>query len=244
MIVIPMAGISQRFTAAGYSVPKYMLPLHGRPVFDYATSSFRRYYEDELFVFVCRDVLDTAQFVRDRAEALGIGRSIVVTLDGVTSGQADTVVRGLEAVDVEPGALTIFNIDSFRANYIHAPMEAAGLLEVFRGHGDGWSFVQLAENGAVVRVEEKNRISDLCCTGLYRFVDCEQFLQAYFAERKSPSQIIGESYIAPCYNQIIQSGMPVVADIIDKRDVVFCGVPEEYVALRSSTEWLDRLGGC
>ena len=40
MIVIPMAGLSQPFTRAGYDRPKYMLEAHGRTLFDQAVLSF------------------------------------------------------------------------------------------------------------------------------------------------------------------------------------------------------------
>ncbi|HGG7172902.1 TPA: capsular biosynthesis protein, partial [Escherichia coli] len=33
MFVITMAGLSSRFFNAGYTVPKYQLPLHGQTVF-------------------------------------------------------------------------------------------------------------------------------------------------------------------------------------------------------------------
>ena len=40
MIVIPMAGLSSRFTKAGYTKPKYMLPLAGKSVFAHSIESF------------------------------------------------------------------------------------------------------------------------------------------------------------------------------------------------------------
>ena len=35
MFVIPMMGKSRRFTEAGYALPKYRLPLHGRTAVSY-----------------------------------------------------------------------------------------------------------------------------------------------------------------------------------------------------------------
>ena len=47
MIVIPMAGMSRRFTEAGYTLPKYMLPAHQRSLFAHAVDSFRHYFKTE-----------------------------------------------------------------------------------------------------------------------------------------------------------------------------------------------------
>ncbi len=74
MIVIPMAGLSARFTAAGYDRPKYMLPLGGRPLFDHAVGSFARYFSDVPFLFVFREVAGTHAALAERVAALGRGR--------------------------------------------------------------------------------------------------------------------------------------------------------------------------
>lgn len=38
-----------------------------------------------------------------------------------------------------------------------------------------------------------------------------------------------ERYVAPLYNFLINSGKEIRVDIVDRKDVVFCGVPEEYI---------------
>jgi dTDP-glucose pyrophosphorylase len=241
MIVLPMAGLSQRFAREGYASPKYMLPLHGRPVFDYAALSFASLFGEERFVFICLDVADTPAFVRDRTNRLGIARCYVVVLPEPTRGQADTVSKGLAALDLDPTEpLTIFNIDSFRPGYQAVADAGDGLLEVFKGEGDGWSFVGLGEDGRVNIVTEKRRISDLCCTGLYRFASTKLFIDALADEARAPSQDLPELYVAPCYNQLIARGFDIVCHVIPDGDVIFCGVPREYEALRATTAWTAR----
>ena len=56
MIVIPMAGLSSRFTKAGYDKPKYMLEAFGRSLFWHAVSSFSNYFDSEDFLFIARDI--------------------------------------------------------------------------------------------------------------------------------------------------------------------------------------------
>ncbi len=41
MIVMPMAGLSSRFTKAGYTKPKYMPEAFDKPLFDYALINLR-----------------------------------------------------------------------------------------------------------------------------------------------------------------------------------------------------------
>ncbi|NDR56622.1 NTP transferase domain-containing protein [Aliiruegeria sabulilitoris] len=245
MIAIPMAGLSSRFFEAGFNVPKYMLSLHGRPVFDYALSSFRNQFHDQEFLIVCRRYYGTPDFVLERCSALGIRRFQLVVLEEETSGQAETVNKGLDAANVkthEP--LTIFNIDSFRRNFRY-PFDSpntSSFLEVFYGDGDHWSFVlpsrnetcESAEDGCVKGVTEKERISDLCSNGLYHFASVKDYRYALEAEKEEPTQALSESYIAPVYNHLIKRGDEVRYRIVPTGDLVFCGIPEEYYRAQRS----------
>ena len=49
MIIIPMAGKSSRFYKAGYTLPKFMLPLNGKTIFEEAVSSFKKYFKTDFF---------------------------------------------------------------------------------------------------------------------------------------------------------------------------------------------------
>lgn len=247
MIVLPMAGLSSRFFKSGYTEPKYKLPLGGVPVFDYALRSFSDQFGNEPFLIILRSVYDTESFVRARLAANGVDARIVV-LDEETAGQAATVHLGLERADIsEQTPLTIFNIDSFRPGFSMTAAErtADGYLETFLGEGDAWSFVVPSqpgtESGVAARVIEKERISDLCCTGLYHFGSRHLFEEAYAQEQAAPSQPLKEHYIAPIYNQMIQRGRSVRFRTIPLEDVIFCGVPAEYEALATDSRQIKRL---
>ncbi|WP_262690030.1 glycosyltransferase family protein [Kordiimonas aestuarii] len=246
MIIIPMAGKSSRFFDAGYTQPKYELPLAARPVFDYATASFRNQFGSETFLFVVSAQMGAKDFVSSRAVALNIDTFHVLELEEQTAGQAETVALGLKTLDVtstEP--LTIFNIDTFRPGFEMSPQAkgCAGFLEVFKGDGSGWSFVDPDPDAEMVarRVVEKQRISNLCSTGLYYFAQRSLFDQAYAAELANPSQKISEHYIAPLYNQLISRDLKVGYKVLEPRAVIFCGVPAEYEALKETPDELAQL---
>ena len=234
MIIIPMAGESRRFISAGYKLPKYMLELHGRTLFDWSVESFRSYMQDELFVFVMRDIDGTFDFVTSRVEALGVAHARYVVLEHPTAGQAETVAYGLDAVPAhadEP--LMIFNIDTIRPGLARTPWASRkcdGWLEVFSGDGDGWSFVlPTAKTDIVTRTAEKIRISNLCCTGLYEFSHVSLFREAFHVECANRSA--KELYVAPVYNHLIAAGRTIRFRQIEPTDVIFSGVPSEYEAL-------------
>jgi len=234
MIVIPMAGRSQRFFDAGYDRPKFMLELSGRSVFAHAVASFETAFATTPFLFIA--AAGAEAFVRQEARALGLANFEVATLRAPTAGQAETVERGLDATRWD-GPLTIFNIDTFRPGFGFpgAPLATAdGWLEVFRGSGDNWSYVRSAPAPEPWAVEtaEKRPISDLCCTGLYHFVRAADFRAALAAERAAPQA--RELYVAPLYNHLIAKGARIGWRLIERSEVVFCGTPAEYEGLKDA----------
>ena len=148
MIVIPMAGRSQRFFDAGYRQPKYRLDLWGRCVFAHAVDSFRDAFDREEFLFLLPAGEAAADVVRGQCAALGVRDYDLVSLPHPTAGQAETVALGLDHLSTPATTpLTIFNIDTFRPGFTFpaSPLAAMdGWLEVFRGEGANWSYVRPA----------------------------------------------------------------------------------------------------
>lgn len=239
MIIIPMAGLSSRFFKAGYEQPKYKLIAHGKSLFEHAVSSFSNYYDKKHFLFIIRDVYDTECFVEQKAKSMGITNFTIVSLNKETRGQAETVTLGIEGWQKKVGikkdcSITIFNIDTFRPGFKYPALEnmGDGYLEVFQGKGENWSFVKpkCSNSTIVCETAEKRPISDLCCTGLYHFKSLLQYLSAYqeYISKPIDSWEKGELYVAPLYNHLIELGCEIHYQKINRGDVIFCGVPDEY----------------
>ena len=233
MIVIPMAGLSSRFFKAGFDVPKYQLKLpNQQTVFEWAVSSFEHYFDSELFVFIVRDVYDTPAFAKTCIEKLGIQHYEIVVLNQETCGQAETVALGLKQLKNlnSDDDCYIFNIDSKRHQFIKPSIasQVDGYLEVFKGEGEHWSFIELNEYNQVIRTTEKVRISNLCSDGLYFFNKISTFLMLVENALSEQDFVKGELYIAPLYNRLIQKGDKVGYDLIEQNQISFCGTPDEY----------------
>ena len=244
MIVIPMAGMSSRFFKAGYSKPKYMLEAHGKTLFEHSVESFKHYFTCHDFLFIVKDAFATPEFVTQQTKKMGIRSAHIVILTEDTRGQAETVTLGLDQLDAQgihhQGPITIFNIDTFRPNFAFPEVShiGDGYLEVFKGEGENWSFAKPKENNSslVTETAEKRAISDFCSTGLYHFKKKQDYLDAYYAYVSKPKEEWekGELYIAPLYNYLIQKGLAIHYHLIDRKEVIFCGIPDEY------TEFLNN----
>jgi len=230
-VVVTMAGESRRFREAGYAVPKYRLRVRGRTLFHWAMDSLRWYVEDgaRLVLVGRRDDAGLADFARRECAQSGLGRPTVVQLDGVTSGQAETVLAAAEHVD-DRERLVIYNIDTHVRPGVLGPatVRADGCIPCFPGQGDGWSFVAADAAGRVTAVAEKERISPHASVGLYAFRDLATYRAAYDATPLSTAGGgRGERYVAPLYTTLIEQGHDIRLVTIDAADVVALGTPDE-----------------
>lgn len=228
MILITMAGLSSRFFKAGYELPKYMLSIQNETVFSHAVKSFELYFKTEKFVFVARDIFGTVEFIASECEKLCISQFEIITLEEETRGQAETAYLALK--NIPDQSVTIFNIDTFRYNYSHPYQydECDGYVEVFRGEGEHWSFVEPLANNLVSRTTEKLRISDLCSSGLYYFKSSADFVKVFETLESNNDTTKGEFYIAPMYNYLIKNNKTIKYNCIATKDIDFCGTPAEY----------------
>lgn len=245
MIVFPMCGLSKRFRAAGFDVPKYTLPLGAGSMFRSAVCGFESLFELCPFLFICRADDGAEDFIRrELSEWTTAPRTWrIVVLKQDTSGQADTVYQGLKALDVaDEEPLTIFNIDSHHRHFRYPEdfslSDVDGYLEVFAAEGEHWSFVRPAPGSdrlhAVAEVAEKTRISTLCSTGLYYFRRAEMFFALFEAtlDRSADALQGGERYIAPLYDSAVNLGFDIRFHRIDPAEILFSGTPDEYRAAR------------
>ena len=232
-----MAGLSSRFSQAGFKLPKYMLQAHGLTLFEHSVLSFKHFFKSEKFLFICLNTHETVKFIHEKANLLGISDYEVACLDRPTLGQAETVFLGLKKSEVDYNErILIFNIDTFRPDF-ELPQnfdveKVDGYLETFLGSGSNWSNVVPSsfEHSRVAITAEKRELSEFCCTGLYMWRNSHLYFEAYQKLKNIPlSDLDGkEYYIAPMYNYLIQDGGDVRFSVIDTSKVIFCGVPEEY----------------
>jgi hypothetical protein len=245
VIIIPMSGGSSRFFSAGFNRPKYELELGDKTLFWHALSGFSAFFSEEAFVFITRKDFNARAFVKSQCGLLGIKDYLVVELDAPTRGQAESVYLGTRGVLGASDSMVIFNIDTIRLDFNHPAYvdDVDGYLEVFQGAGDGWSFARVAADNPerVLETSEKIRISDYCSTGLYYFKTHGMFLSAFESALFDVDDFVRkwrELYVAPLYNYLIAQGADIRCNLIERRDVIFSGTPDEYKS--ALDEWERR----
>lgn len=232
LVAITMAGLGTRFRKAGYDRPKYQIEARGRPLFDWSLLGLAAFAAAGWrFRFAALKGDQASGFIWERCAKLQLKVEHIVELDALTDGQATTA---LMLTDGAPDGLpvAIFNIDTFvRPGAIspaHIPAGVSGWIPCFPGPGEGWSFARTNDEGRVVEVREKQRVSPHATLGLYWFASVGLYRSAYqshYADGRGEEK--GERYIAPIYNRLIADGLAVEIHHLALSDVGMLGTPEQ-----------------
>lgn len=234
-LVLPMLGLGSRFAKAGYFLPKYLLPLCGRPILYWTLYSFRKCFDWHLVFVVRHDHIRYCiqELINDYCHEIGFKSFEILVLDFETTGQAHTFHQALvHTSDSDP--VCCFNIDSIHLDFDYSFYRRFDhpVIETFKGTGDHWSFVKTSSDNSskAIKTAEKVRISDYCSNGFYYFSSKLQFVNLFDC---SIAPGFGEErYICPLYNNLIDSDVFVVNKEVPSSVLLFSGIPEEYQALR------------
>jgi NDP-sugar pyrophosphorylase family protein len=207
-IVIPMAGRGSRFADAGYALPKPLIEVLGEPMIKLVIDNLRPNCEHR-FIFLCQE---EHLALYDLAKKLNVWASgcEVVSLNGITEGAACTVLLAKSLIDSDD-PLMIANSDQWVDininNYLafSANDNLDGCIMTMKANDPKWSFIRLNSDNQITEVVEKQVVSDEATVGIYNFKHGKDFVSAATAMINQNLRVNGEFYVAPIYNQLLES---------------------------------------
>ena len=81
-----------------------------------------------------------------------------------------------------------------------------GLIMTMNANDPKWSYVECTADGRVVRVAEKEVISNMATVGIYNFARGADFVAAAREMISANERVNGEFYVAPVYNRLARKG--------------------------------------
>lgn len=211
--VIPMAGEGKRFADKGYTFPKPLISIRGKPMIQWVVESLHLPLDTRYRFLVRRQ--DAEQYGLESMLKLIAPNSDMVIVKTPNEGAACTVLEGVE--DLAPNdELLIANSDQwidwdwtevrhFMEKQTADGKPVNGLIPTFRSVHPKWSFVELAEDSMLVkRVAEKQPISPHATVGIYYFYRAELFRSCAYAMMHANKRVKGEFYVAPVFNEVIE----------------------------------------
>ena len=207
-IVIPMAGRGSRFADAGYSDPKPLIPVHGKPMIQVVVENLTPAV-DHRFIFICQSAHIRDYGLEEKLKALA-GNVEIIGIDHITEGQASTVMLAEHLIDNDDPVMTANSdqyIDIDINDYLRFMDDGGydGMIMTMKADDPKWSFVR-EENGRVVETAEKRVISNDATVGVYNFRTGRDLVSATKAMIDDDERVNGEFYICPAYNYLIRDG--------------------------------------
>ncbi len=245
-IVIPMAGRGSRFANAGFTTPKPLIPVGGRPMIEWVIDNIRP-RRAHRFIFLClAEHLETYPEVPAELRRLCPGCEIVPVAT-VTEGAACTVLLARRFID-SADPLMIANSDQLVELDINDYLAAAdapgvaGLIMTFWSDHPKWSYCRLRPDGDVTEVVEKKVVSNEATVGIYNFREGRDFVRAADAMIAANLRVNNEFYVAPAYNQLIAEGARIITMKTGREFAGMHGVgtPEDLAAFQKSTFYKQR----
>ncbi|MCK4784324.1 MAG: glycosyltransferase family 2 protein [Desulfobacteraceae bacterium] len=209
-IVIPMAGRGSRFIRGGYSLPKPLVPVCGVPMIRVVIDNVRPKCEHR-FIFLCLKEHIEDCSIDDKLKSI-VPEAVVITIDTVTEGAACTVLLAKDHINNDQ-PLMIANSDQWVDIDINDYLSAMeqekrdGFIMTMWADDPKWSYIRLNENGDVIEVVEKKVVSNEATVGIYNYAKGSYFVDAAETMIRKDFRVKGEFYVAPAYNEIIDSGL-------------------------------------
>src|SRR6056300_1140032 len=204
-VLIPMAGAGSRFAKAGYSFPKPLIDVEGKPMIQVVVENLNI---DANFIFVVQKE-HREKYNLDTLLNLISPISKIVEVDGITEGAACTALLAKEYIDND-NPLFFANSDQFvewdstEFMYKMNETDADGGIVSFRATHPKWSFAKVNDEGLVTEVAEKNPISDIATVGYYYWKKGSDFVKYAEEMIEKDIRVNGEFYVCPVFNQAIE----------------------------------------
>jgi HAD superfamily hydrolase (TIGR01509 family) len=209
-VLIPMAGAGSRFQQAGYTFPKPLIDVRGKPMIQVVVENLNI---DATYIYVVQKE-HRAKYNLDTLLNLITPGCKIVEVDGITEGAACTTLLAKEYINNhEP--LLMANSDQFvewdsnEFMYKMVEQNLDGGIVTFRATHPKWSFAKIDELGYVTEVAEKNPISDIATVGIYYWKRGADYVR--FAEQmiEKNIRVNNEFYVCPVFNEAIEGGRKV-----------------------------------
>jgi len=206
-VLIPMAGAGSRFAAAGYTFPKPLIEVNGKPMIQVVVENLNI---EANYIFLVQKEHYEKYNLKYLLNLLSDNVTIV-QVDGVTQGAACTTLLAKEFINND-NPLVIANSDQFvkwNSNECLYAFTADGIdggILTFTATHPKWSYAALDEHGFVKEVAEKKPISNIATVGIYYWRKGSDYVK--YAEQMIDRNIRfnNEFYVCPVFNQAIEDG--------------------------------------
>ena len=227
-VLIPMAGRGSRFATQGYTFPKPLIDVKGKPMIQVVTENLNIKAN---YTFIVQKEHYEKYSLQHLLNLIAPNCNIV-QVDGITEGAACTTLLAKEFIDNDE-PLLMANSDQFvewdsnETLYAFSNGNCDGGIITFPATHPKWSYAKLGEDGYVSEVAEKKPISEHATVGIYWWAKGSDYVK--YAEQmiEKDIRVNNEYYVCPVFNEAIGDIKKVRIKEIEKEGMWGIGTPED-----------------
>ena len=203
-VLIPMAGAGSRFEQAGYTFPKPLIDVNGKPMIQRVVENINI---DATHIFIDQKSHYEKYSLQHTLNLISPGCKIV-QVDGVTEGAACTTLLAKEYINND-NPLVLANSDQYvdwdSSQYMYSCMtdDIDGSILTFNSTHPKWSYAKTNDQGFVIEVAEKKPISENATVGIYFWKKGKDYVKCAESMIEKNIRVNNEFYVCPVYNEAI-----------------------------------------
>ncbi len=246
-IIMPMAGLGQRFVEDGYHTPKPLIEVKGKPMFMAVLDDLPK---ADIYVFVLRKNMKNLDNILKIIKK-NYPKSVIKILDKESNGQATTCLEGLNSLSKKypkfKGSITFASCDT---GFIYEEKKFFNLLRSGKSDVLVWSsnnhttatrfpnlfgWINKDKNrikSVSVKKALKNPSKDSLITGTFTYRNIDIFKNSIDSLIKRNELVNGELYLDSSINDSIKIGYN--CEIFEVENMISWGTPND---LQTFTYW-------
>ena len=226
IIIIPLGGLGERFKKQGYKKPKPLINVMGKPIIFWLLDNLKL-NNIEMIIIPYNLELAKYNFESIICKNYPHYKFKFIKLINQTDGAAETILKGLETINIPDCPILCMDGDNFYTCDIISHWQGENNIFYFNDYSDShvYSFLHMDKNNIITDIIEKNRISNNACTGSYGFCSyinlkeyCEKIIKLNLKQNN-------EYYISGVIKLLINDGHIMYGKNIDSNYYVCLGTP-------------------
>jgi len=242
-IIIPMSGFGERFRRAGYTVPKPLIEIDGKPIIQHVVEMFP---DEKDITFICnRDHLNNSEYRMHEILEDIAPEGKIIAIDPHKLGPVHAVLQVISQLDLKKP--TVVNYADFTCDWDYADFcntakqtDCDGAIPCYRGFhphtlwSNYYAYVR-EENMDAWDIQEKKPFTDspreeFASSGTYYFKSGE-LMQRYFERCVAEDLTVGgEYYVSMVYKPMMQDDLNI--KVYELEHFMQWGTPSDFEEYR------------
>lgn len=230
-VVIPMAGLGSRFANEGYKKPKPFIDVNGKPMIVRVLENLA--IPNAFYYLIARKehLVAEQEIVRSIEKDYPVQ---FISIDKLTEGTACTVLFAREYINnsiplliANSDQIIDSDINEFVLDSLARGLDGSILTFIDYELNPKWSFAEIDSDGFVLRVKEKEAISNIATVGIYLFSKGSNFVDGAVDMIINNDRVNNEFYSCPVFNYVIKSAKKIGHYNIERDQMFGLGTPND-----------------